>query len=93
MPSTPPPTSTSWSTNQGSITFQQAGVAAISGGAALQALTDVGRLESGQHVVVVGGSGGVGTFTVQLAKALGGVVTGVASTAKVDLVRSIGATM
>ena len=75
----------------GSITFQQAGVAAISGGTALQALTDVGRLEPGQRVLVVGASGGVGTFTVQLAKALGGVVTGVASTAKVDLVRSIGA--
>ena len=74
-----------------SITFQQAGVAAISGGTALQALTDVGRLEAGQRVLVVGASGGVGTFTVQLAKALGGVVTGVASTAKVDMVRSIGA--
>ena len=73
------------------ITFQQAGVAAISGGTALQALTDVGRLEAGQRVLVVGASGGVGTYTVQLAKALGGVVTGVASTAKVDLVRSIGA--
>jgi NADPH:quinone reductase-like Zn-dependent oxidoreductase len=74
-----------------SITFQQAGVAAISGGTALQALTDVGRLEAGQRVLVVGASGGVGTFTVQLAKVLGGVVTGVASAAKVDLVRSIGA--
>jgi len=73
------------------ITFQQAGVAAISGGTALQALTDVGRLEPGQRVLVVGASGGVGTFTVQLTKALGGVVTGVASTAKVDMVRSIGA--
>lgn len=75
----------------GSITFQQAGVAAISGGTALRALTDVGRLEPGQRVLVVGASGGVGTFAVQLAKSLGGVVTGVASTAKVDLVRSIGA--
>ena len=74
-----------------SITFQQAGVATISGSTALQALTDVGRLEPGQRVLVVGASGGVGTFTVQLAKALGGVVTGVASTAKVDMVRSIGA--
>ena len=73
------------------ITFQQAGVAAISGGTALQALTDVGRLEAGQRVLVVGASGGVGTYAVQLAKALGGVVTGVASTAKVDMVRSIGA--
>jgi NADPH:quinone reductase-like Zn-dependent oxidoreductase len=73
------------------ITFQQAGVAAISGGTALQALTDVGHLDAGQRVLVVGASGGVGTFTVQLAKALGGVVTGVASTAKVDMVRSIGA--
>ena len=73
------------------ITFQQAGVAAISGGTALQALTDVGRLEAGQRVLVIGASGGVGTYTVQLAKALGGVVTGVASTPKVDMVRSIGA--
>ena len=73
------------------ITFQQAGVAAISGVTALQALTDVGRLEAGQRVLVVGASGGVGTYAVQLAKALGGVVTGVASTAKIDMVRSIGA--
>jgi NADPH:quinone reductase-like Zn-dependent oxidoreductase len=73
------------------ITFEQAGVAAISGGTALQALTDVGRLEAGQRVLVIGASGGVGTFTVQLAKALGGIVTGVASTTKADMVRSIGA--
>ena len=73
------------------ITFLQAGVAAISGGTALQALTDVGRLEAGQRVLVIGASGGVGTYAVQLAKALGGGVTGVASTAKVDMVRSIGA--
>jgi NADPH:quinone reductase-like Zn-dependent oxidoreductase len=73
------------------VTFQQAGVAAISGGTALQALTDVGRLEAGQRVLVVGASGGVGTYAVQLAKALGGVVTGVSSAAKADMVRSIGA--
>ena len=73
------------------ITFQHAGVAAISGGTALQALTDVGRLEAGQRVLVVGASGGIGSYTVQLAKAFGGVVTGVASSARVDMVRSIGA--
>ena len=73
------------------VTFQQAGVVAISGGTALQALTDVGRLEAGQRVLVIGASGGVGTYAVQLAKALGGVVTGVSSTSKVDMVRSIGA--
>ena len=73
------------------VTAQQAGVAAISGGTALQALTDIGKLEAGQHVLVIGASGGVGTYAVQLAKALGGVVTGVCRTAKVDLVRAIGA--
>jgi NADPH:quinone reductase-like Zn-dependent oxidoreductase len=48
-------------------------------------------MEAGQHVLVIGASGGVGTYAVQLAKALGGVVTGVCSTAKVDMVREIGA--
>jgi NADPH:quinone reductase-like Zn-dependent oxidoreductase len=73
------------------MTFEQAGVVAISGTTALQALTDVGKLKPGQHVLVIGASGGVGTFAVQLAKALGATVTGVCSTAKVDVVRSIGA--
>ena len=50
-----------------------------------------GRLEPGQHVLVIGASGGVGSFTVQLAKALGATVTGVASTAKLDAVRALGA--
>jgi NADPH:quinone reductase-like Zn-dependent oxidoreductase len=67
------------------LTFQQAGVVAISGGTALQARADVARLEAGQRVLVVGASGGVGTYTVQLAKALGGVVTGVGSTANLLL--------
>ena len=63
----------------------------ISGGTALQAVHDVARLEPGQSVLVLGASGGVGTYAVQLAKALGAEVTGVCSTAKVDLVSSLGA--
>ncbi|MEZ5244129.1 MAG: NAD(P)-dependent alcohol dehydrogenase [Acidimicrobiales bacterium] len=74
-----------------SVSFEQAAVSTISGITALQALTKVGRLESGQHVLVIGASGGVGSFTVQLAKALGATVTGVASGAKLDTVRSLGA--
>ena len=66
-------------------------MAAISGITALQALADVARMQPGQKVLVVGASGGVGTYAVQLAKALGGEVTGVSSSAKLDMVRSIGA--
>lgn len=73
------------------LTFDQAAVVAISGLAALQSLLDVGRLEAGQHVLIVGASGGVGTYAVQIAMASGAAVTGVCSTAKVDLVRSVGA--
>ena len=73
------------------VSFEQAAASAISGITALQALTDIGNLQAGQRVLVLGASGGVGTFAVQLAKALGADVTGVASTAKLDLVRSLGA--
>ena len=74
-----------------SLSFEEAAVVRISAATALQALTDHGRLESGQRVLVIGASGGVGSYAVQLAKALGAEVTGVASTAKLDLVRSLGA--
>ena len=74
-----------------SLGFQQAAVVAVSGVTALQGLRDAGRVQPGQQVLVIGASGGVGTFAVQLAKAFGAQVTGVCSTAKVDLVRSLGA--
>src|SRR5918995_778847 len=73
------------------LTFEQAAVVAISGLTALQGLRDHGRVRPGQQVLVIGASGGVGTFAVQIAKALGAHVTGVCSTKKVDMVRSIGA--
>lgn len=73
------------------LSFEQAAVVAISGITALQALTDISAVEPGQAVLVIGASGGVGSYAVQIAKALGATVTGVASTAKVDLVRSLGA--
>jgi NADPH:quinone reductase-like Zn-dependent oxidoreductase len=73
------------------LTFEQAAVVPVSGCTAIQGLTDVGRVAAGQHVLIVGASGGVGTYAVQIAKALGAKVTGVSSTAKVELVRSLGA--
>jgi NADPH:quinone reductase-like Zn-dependent oxidoreductase len=73
------------------LTFEQAAAVPISASTALQALRDHGHVQSGQKVLVIGASGGVGTYAVQLAKAFGAEVTGVCSTAKVDVVRSIGA--
>jgi len=70
--------------------FEQAAVVGISGGTALQAL-ETGHVQAGQWVLIIGASGGVGSFAVQLAKAAGAVVTGVCSTAKLDLVTGLGA--
>jgi NADPH:quinone reductase-like Zn-dependent oxidoreductase len=73
------------------LTFEQAAAVATSGSTALQALRDHGRVAAGQDVLIIGASGGVGTFAVQLARACGARVTAVCSTAKADMVRSIGA--
>ena len=73
------------------LTFEQAAAAPISGLTALQAVRDVRAAQPGQRVLIIGAAGGVGTLTVQIATATGARVTGVCSTSKVDLVRSIGA--
>ena len=73
------------------LTFEQAATVPTTGSTALQALRDVGRVRPGQKVLIIGAAGGVGSFAVQIAKAFGAHVTGVCSTTKVDLVRSIGA--
>jgi len=73
------------------ITFEQAAAVPMSGLTALQALRDVGKVQPGQKVLIVGAGGGIGTFAVQIARSLGAEVTGVCSTTKVDLVRSLGA--
>jgi NADPH:quinone reductase-like Zn-dependent oxidoreductase len=73
------------------VTFEQAAGVPVAGLTALQALRDQGGIEPGQRVLINGASGGVGTFAVQIAKAMGAHVTGVSSTRNVELVRSIGA--
>lgn len=73
------------------ISFEQAAVVPVSGCAALHGLRDVGGLRAGERVLVLGAGGGVGSFAVQIAVALGATVTGVCSASKVDYVRSLGA--
>jgi NADPH:quinone reductase-like Zn-dependent oxidoreductase len=73
------------------VTMEQAGAVKVSAMAALLALRDAAKVQPGQRVLIVGASGGVGTFAVQIAKSLGAEVTGVCSTRNADLVRSLGA--
>jgi NADPH:quinone reductase-like Zn-dependent oxidoreductase len=73
------------------LTFEETAAAPISAVTALQAVRDAGHVTAGQKVLVIGAGGGVGSFAVQVAKAFGAAVTGVCSTGKVDLVRSLGA--
>jgi NADPH:quinone reductase-like Zn-dependent oxidoreductase len=73
------------------LTFEEAAAVPLAGLTALQGLRDAGRLQPEQKVLIIGSAGGVGTFAVQLAKHFDAHVTGVCSTTKVDLVRSLGA--
>src|SRR5215203_1903997 len=73
------------------LTFEQAAAVGVSASTALQLLRDDAKVQPGEKVLINGASGGVGTFAVQIAKALGAEVTGVCSTKNLELVRSIGA--
>ena len=75
----------------GNLFFDQAAAVPVSGLTALQAVRDHGQVRAGEQVLIIGASGGVGSFAVQIAKASGAEVTGACSTAKVDMVRALGA--
>ena len=74
-----------------SLTFEEAAAIPTSALSALHGIRDIGKVQKGQKVLINGASGGVGTYAVQISKALGAEVTGVCSTRNLDLVRSIGA--
>ena len=74
-----------------SLSFEQAAALPVSGLTSLQAVRDKGRIQAGEKVLIIGASGGVGTFAVQIAKAFGAEVTGVSRTSKTGLVKDIGA--
>ncbi len=69
------------------LDFEEAATVPTTGCTALQGIRDVGKVQSGQSVLVIGASGGVGSFTVQIGKAFGAHVTGVCGASKMDLVR------
>jgi NADPH:quinone reductase-like Zn-dependent oxidoreductase len=73
------------------LSFEQAAAVPVSALTAIQAVRDQGRVQPGQQVLIIGASGGVGTFAVQIAKCFGAVVAGVCSTSKMELVRGLGA--
>ncbi len=73
------------------LSFEHAAAIPVSGVTALQGVRDRADVQSGEKVLIIGASGGVGTFAIQIAKALGAEVTGVCGSAKMDLVRNLGA--
>jgi NADPH:quinone reductase-like Zn-dependent oxidoreductase len=85
------PSSAALARKPGGVSFEHAGAVAVAATTALQALRDHGRIQRGQKVLVNGASGGVGTFAVQIARALGGEVTAVCGTSNVEMVWSLGA--
>ncbi len=90
-PSTPSPRRRTSLSSRSNLTAEEAAAVPMAGLTALQALRDAAKVEQGQKVLVTGASGGVGSFTVQIAKAMGAEVTAICSTRNVDRVRSIGA--